>query len=114
MLLVPLVLCYLAVVIFEIVAFWKVYTKAGQPGWAVLIPIYNYYVFLKIAGKPGWWLLLMLIPLVNLIIAIIVVLEVAKAFGKGTGFGLGMIFLGPIFYPILGYGSATYQGAVAK
>jgi len=108
MFLAPLFLGYLAFIVFEIVAFWKVYAKAGQPGWAVLIPIYNVYVLLKIAGKPGWWLLLFLIPLVNLIIAILVAIEVAKAFGHGAGFGLGLAFLGFIFYPILGFGSSTY------
>ena len=108
-----LFLCYLAVIVFFIAALWKVFTKAGQPGWAAIVPIYNAYILLKIAGKPGWWLLLFLIPLVNLIIAILVAIEVAKAFGKGTGFGLGLAFLGFIFYPILGYGSATYQGKSA-
>jgi hypothetical protein len=99
----------IALVIFMIASFWKVYAKAGQPGWAAIIPIYNVYVLLKIAGRPGWWLLLFLIPLVNLAIAIIVGIDVAKAFGKGAGFGLGLALLAVIFYPILGFGRATYQ-----
>ena len=103
-----LILGYCAFVIFEIAAFWKVFSKAGQPGWACLIPIYNAYIMLKVAGKPGWWLLLFLIPLVNLVIAIIVAIEIAKAFGHGAGFGLGLAFLGFIFYPILGFGSSSY------
>ncbi len=94
---------------FILVALWKVYEKAGKPGWAALIPFYNAYVLLKIAGRPGWWLLLILVPLVNLVITIIVALDVAKAFGKGTGFGIGLFFLSFIFYPILGFGSATYR-----
>jgi hypothetical protein len=73
----------------------------------------NVYTLLKIAGRPGWWLLLLLIPLVNLIIGILLALDLAKSFGKGAGFGLGLAFLGPIFYPILGYGSATYKGPAA-
>ena len=89
---------------------WKVFTKAGHPGWACLIPIYNTYILIKIAGKPGWWLILLFIPLVNLIISIILQIAVAKAFGKGVGFALGLIFLAFIFYPILGYGSAQYKG----
>jgi len=104
----------LAIFILVIVGVWKVFTKAGRPGWASLIPIYNLYVLLKIAGKPGWWILLFLIPLVNVVMMIIVAIEVAKVFGKGTGFGLGLAFLGFIFYPILGFGDATYQGAPAK
>lgn len=99
-----------ALIVFLIVAEWKVYTKAGQPGWAVLIPIYNFYVLLKIVGKPGWWLLLMLVPLVNIVIAIYVIHLLSKSFGQGTGFTFGLIFLSFIFYPILGYGGAKYVG----
>ena len=109
-----ILLCELAIVVLIIAGIWKVFSKAGQPGWAAIIPIYNAYILLKIAGKPGWWLLLLFIPLVNLVIGILVAIEVAKAFGKGTGFGLGLVFLGFIFYPILGFGSATYQGAPAS
>ena len=83
--------------------------SAGEPGWAAIIPIYNFIVLLKIAGKPVWWFILMLIPFVNFIVAIIAALAVAKNFGKGTGFGLGLAFLAPIFYPILAFGDARYQ-----
>jgi hypothetical protein len=99
---------WLAIIVFMIVALWKVFTKAGQPGWGVLIPIYNVYLLCKIAGKPGWWVLLMLIPLVNIVIAIMVAIGVAANFGKGAGFGIGLAFLGFIFYPILAFGDATY------
>jgi hypothetical protein len=101
----------LAVIVLMIAALWKVFSKAGQPGWAAIIPIYNVYVLLKIAGKPGWWLILFFIPIVNLVIAIITTVAVAGAFGKGVGFAIGMILLPIIFYPILGFGSAQYQGA---
>ena len=107
-------LLFLAVIVFLIAAFWKVFTKAGHPGWAALIPIYNVYILLKIAGRPGWWLLLFLIPIVSIVIAIIVAIDIAKAFGKGTGFGVGLAFLSPIFYPILGFGDASYQGPQVK
>jgi hypothetical protein len=100
----------LVVGLLLIVSMWKVFSKAGQPGWAAIIPIYNIYVLCKVAGRPGWWLLLMLIPLVNFIIAIIICIDIAKNFGKGTGFGLGLAFLGIIFWPILAFGSAQYQG----
>ncbi len=106
-----IVLVYLAIVVLVIAGFWKVFTKAGRPGWAAIVPIYNIYILLKIAGKPGWWLVLFFIPIVSIVIAILVSIEVAKAFGKGTGFGLGLAFLGFIFYPILGFGDAKYQSA---
>ena len=96
-----------------IVAMWKVFTKAGQPGWASIIPIYNIYIWCKIVGRPGWWVILMLIPFVNFIILIILSIDMAKSFGKGVGFGLGLAFLGFIFLPILGFGSAQYQGPSA-
>jgi uncharacterized membrane protein YhaH (DUF805 family) len=103
----------LAILVFLIAAMWKVFTKAGKAGWLILIPIVNVYQLLKIAGRPGWWLILFIIPLVNLIISILVSMDIAKSFGKGAGFGLGLAFLGPIFYPILGFGSATYKGPAA-
>ena len=93
-----------------IVAMWKVFTKAGQPGWASLIPIFNIYIWCKIVGRPGWWVILMLIPFVNLIVAIILCIDLAKSFGQGVGFGIGIILLSIIFLPILGFGSAQYQG----
>lgn len=96
-----------------IAGLWKVFTKAGEPGWAAIIPIYNLYVILKIVGRPWWWLLLMLIPIVNFIILILVYIDLAKSFGKGTGFALGLIFLSFIFMPILGFGDARYLGPAA-
>ena len=105
--------CYFAVIILLIAAMWKVFSKAGQPGWAAIIPIYNMYVMCKIAGRPGWWVILLLIPLVNFIILIILCIDISKAFGKGVGFGLGLLFLGIIFWPILGFGSAQYHGPSA-
>jgi hypothetical protein len=99
---------YFAIAIFLIFAIWKIFEKAGLPGWGAIIPIYNAYLLLKIAKRPGWWLLLYLIPFVNLIIIIIVTFDIAKNFGKSTGFGLGLLLLGIIFYPILAFGSAEY------
>jgi hypothetical protein len=100
----------LAFVVLMIAGMWKVFTKAGKPGWAAIVPIYNVIVLLQIAGKPIWWIILYLIPIVNLVIAILVTVEIAKRFGKGTGFAIGMVFLPFIFYPILGFGDAQYQG----
>ena len=99
-----------AIIVAIIAGFWKVFTKAGKPGWAAIIPIYNIIVLLEIAGKPLWWILLFLIPIVNLIMAILVGIAVARNFGKSDGFGIGLALLSFIFYPILGFGSAQYQG----
>ena len=98
-----------AVMVFMIMSMWKLFVKAGQPGWAALIPIYNAYILFKMADKPGWWLLLLLIPFVNIVIIFIVWHEISKAFGKDVGFTLGLVFLGIIFLPILAFGSATYR-----
>lgn len=103
----------LALVVLIFAGFWKTFEKAGKPGWGSLVPIYNAVLLLEIAGKPIWWFILFFIPFVNLIVAILVSIEVAKNFGKGTGFGLGLAFLGFIFYPILGFGDAKYQGRAA-
>jgi hypothetical protein len=97
-----------------IAAMWKVFTKAGKPGWAAIVPIYNIIVLLSIAGKPAWWIILLFIPIVNLVISILMYVALAEKFGKGGGFAMGLVFLGIIFFPILGFGGAQYQGAVAK
>lgn len=99
-----------AFVIFIIAAMWKVFEKAGQPGWAAIIPIYNIYIMTKIGGKPGIWTLLCLIPIVNYVFMIWLTNMISKSFGKDEGFTAGMIFLGFIFWPILGFGSAKYLG----
>ena len=103
----------LAIFIVIIASLWQVFTKAGEPGWAAIVPIYNVIVLLRIAGRPLWWFILMLIPIVSIVIAIIVAIDIAKAFGKGTGFAIGMILLPFVFYPILGFGDAQYGGRKA-
>ena len=101
----------LVVVVVVVVAMWKVFTKAGKPGWAVIIPFYNAYTLLKIVGRPGWWLVLMFIPLVNIVIGIIVMVDLAKSFGKGGLFAFfGLIVFSVIGYCILGLGKARYVG----
>jgi len=108
-LIVPLI--GLAIIAAVIAGVWKVFTKAGKPGWGALIPIYNVVLLLEIAKRPTWWLLLLFVPLVNLVVAVIVSVDIAKRFGKGTGFGLGLAFLGFVFYPVLGFSDARYQRA---
>ena len=102
------VLMYLAVAILWIAGIWKTYEKAGKPGWAAIVPIYNLVVILEIVRKPLWWILLLLIPIANIVVLIIIYIELAKCFGKGTGFGLGLTFLGFIFFPLLGFGEDRY------
>ena len=107
------IIIWLAVVILMIAALWKVFEKAGEPGWAAIVPIYNLIVLLKIAGRPLWWIILFIIPFVNFIIGIVVAFDIAKRFGKGAGFALGLVFLPFIFYPVLAWGDASYHPAPA-
>jgi hypothetical protein len=106
-----LTLVYLAIYIVEVVGMWRAFEKAGKPGWAAIIPFYNFYIMCKIGGRPGWWWVLLLIPLVNIVIWFIVSIDAAKAFGKTAGFGVGLALLGFIFWPILGFGDARYVGS---
>ncbi len=107
---VVLVIIYLAFIVLMLVSYWKIFTKAGKPGWAILIPIYNIIVLLEIVGKPWWFVLLMLIPLVNIVIGVWMVNLLSLSYGKDVGFTIGLILLGPIFVPILGLGKAEYKG----
>jgi len=99
----------LVLVVLMLAGLWKIFTKAGKPGWAAIVPIYNAIVMLEIAGRPVWWILLLLIPCVNFVVAIMVAIDLAKNFGKGTGYGLGLAFLPFIFYPLLGFSDAKYR-----
>jgi uncharacterized membrane protein YhaH (DUF805 family) len=97
-----------------LVAQWRVYTKAGVPGWACLIPVYNLVKLLHITGRSGWWILGFGIPLLNFFVLIRMVFDLAKAFGRGVGFGFGLLLLSPVFIPILGFGKAHYVGRGAS
>ena len=99
----------LIVLVIYIVSFWKIFNKAGEAGWKGVIPIYNMFVLIKIAGKPWWWFLLLLVPVVNIVIGILLSIALAKRFDQGVLFGLGLAFLGFIFYPVLAFGKATYR-----
>ena len=104
---------YLAIVVIVIAGMWKTFEKAGQPGWGCIIPIYNIYLMTKIAAKPAWWVIMFFIPLVNIVFAIMLYNEIAKKFGQGIGFTIGLILLPFVFFPILGFGDYTYQNEVA-
>jgi hypothetical protein len=103
----------LLVAVLCIAGIWKVFTKAGEPGWAAIIPIYNLIVMVKIAGKPTWWVVLYFIPLVSIVPAFVIPIGIAQRFGKSTGFGIGMALLPFIFYPMLGFGDATAGAPLA-
>lgn len=104
---------WLAFIVAMIASGWKIFTKAKLPGWGILVPIYNVYLQFKLAGHPNWawWLLL---PPVAAILLIVANFKIAKKFGKGTGFALGLWFLPIIFYPILAWGDAQYQEELSE
>jgi hypothetical protein len=110
---------FLVPVLLQIAGMWKVFTKAGKPGWAAIIPIYNLYVMLDIGDNDWWWLLVLLVPVVQLYASYKIVAGVARSFDRGIGFALGLLFLGFVFFPLLGFGDYRYsppnrgQGAVA-
>lgn len=106
----PMIIFGSVVGLFMIICQWKIIEKAGKPGWAAIIPIYNIIVMFQIAGKPEWWIILLIVPLVNVAIGIMTIIALAEKFGQGAGFGVGMILLPIIFYPILAFGDAKYQG----
>jgi ABC-type sulfate transport system permease subunit len=105
-LLIPMLIVW----VISVVGMWRVYEKAGKPGWASIIPIYNVIVMLEIVGKPMLWLLLLLIPCVNIVVGIWMINLLSKSYGQSEGFTIGLIFLPFIFYPVLGFGNYRYLG----
>jgi hypothetical protein len=99
----------LALTIVVFAGLWKTFEKAGEPGWAAIIPIYNLYVLVKISGNAWWWLILLFIPVVNFFATAKVSINVAGKFDRGVLFGLGLMFLSFIFYPVLGFGGYQYR-----
>ena len=104
-------ICLAAFVIPTIAGMWKAFEKAGQPGWASIIPIYNIVVILQIAGKPVWFLVLFFVPVVSVIAPFIVYIPFVERYGKGAGFGILCVFLPFIGFPMLGFGDAQYTPA---
>ena len=100
----------LIIAVVLIIAQWKIFTKAGKPGWHSIIPFLNMYDLFTICGWNGWFFLLLMVPIVNIYFSIAMWFRLAKAFGKGIGFGVGLLFFGPIFELILGFGSAQDVG----
>ena len=92
---------------------WKAFEKMGRKGWEGIVPFYNLYILLQIVGKPVWWIVLFFIPIVNIVVGVLLCIEVAKGFGKGTGFAIGLALLGFVFWPILGFGERAGRACQA-
>lgn len=110
-------LVFVVIGIVTLIGMWKVFAKAGQPGWAVLIPVYNFIILLRIAGLPWYWVftpLIVLIPILGAIAYLVWVVwvhhRISTNFGQGVGFTIGLTLLGPIFWLILGFGDSKYIG----
>jgi hypothetical protein len=100
---------FIGLAVFVIASIWKVYDKAGEPGWSVLIPIYGQIVMARIGGKSAWWVLALFLPGIGIIAAVVLAVGVAERFEKTALFGLGLAFLPFLFYPMLAYGDAEAQ-----
>lgn len=107
--LIPFIIMY----VLMVVSLWKTFEKAGKPGWAAIIPVYNTLIMIEIVGKPTIWLLWCLIPCVNIVFSVWLINLMSKSYGQSEGFTIGLLFLPFIFWPILGLGSAKYIGPSA-
>jgi len=105
----PLLLM-LAVILITVVSCWRMFAKAGKPGWASIVPVYNMVVWLQISGKPVWWIALCFIPFVNVVVSVLCGFALARNFGRGKAFGLGLVVLPWIFFPVLAFGDDVYLG----
>lgn len=105
------VIC-VGIAVFMIATMWKIFQKAGKPGWASIVPVYNSIVLLEIVGKPIWWIIMFFIPLVNIVFAVWATNMLSKSFGKSEGYTIGLLFLGIVFFPMLAFGDAKYIGPV--
>lgn len=101
-------LIYIGIIVLMIASMWKVFTKANQPGWAAIVPIYNLIIMVEIAKKPTWWVAMFFVPFANIVFAIMTLNGISKNFGKDEGFTVGLFLLGVIFWPILAFGNARY------
>ncbi|MDR2928348.1 MAG: DUF5684 domain-containing protein [Cytophagaceae bacterium] len=96
--------------VYMIASVWRIYSKANQPGWAAIIPIYQVIILLRIVERPWWWIFLFCIPIANIVFVVIVVHRLSKSFGRGVGFTLGLLFLPFIFFPLLAFGDFLFKG----
>jgi hypothetical protein len=108
----PLALIIFAIglFVFLMASLWSVFEKAGKPGWAAIVPIYNLLVLLDLTGRPRWWFFMFIIPIANLVFLIMMYNSLSRSFGKDEGFTVGLVLLNIVFIPILAFGDATYIG----
>lgn len=106
---IALSLFQLLLAVVQIAGMWMVFEKAGHAGWKAIIPIYNFYVMLQIGGNAWWWVVLIFVPIINIYALYKIHAGVARSFGRGIGFGLGLTFLGILFFPLLGFGDYQYR-----
>ena len=106
-----MILFLVALSVFFIYCWWRIFEKAGKPGWAAIVPIYNYIIAAEAAGKPGWWGIMMLIPFVNIVFGIMIYHGISTKFGQGAGFTVGLVLLNFIFVPMLAFGDYTYDNS---
>ncbi|MBU3701078.1 MAG: signal peptidase I [Acidimicrobiia bacterium] len=112
-----IVIVAVAVGLLHIIGYWKTLSKGGEAGPMALLLIITclapiaFLPALKLVNRPAWWVVLLYIPIVNIVVLAIISIDLAKSFGKGTGFGIGLWLLPPIFYMILGFGSSSYRGS---
>jgi hypothetical protein len=109
-----MVVFYLILTVLMVASYWKLFVKGGKPGWASIVPLYNVVVFLQMVNRPVWWIVLLFIPIVNLIVAIVLVNDLAASFGKGVGWTILLLFLGIVFVPVLAFGNDRYVGRPAR
>jgi hypothetical protein len=108
-----MIVIYIAVIVLSIAGMWKTFEKAGQPGWAAIIPFYNWWIWIKIVGRESWWFILLFVPCVNFVAIVLLSLDMAKSFGKDALYGVGLFLFPVVFWPVLGFGSAEYRGPAA-
>ena len=113
-----MIIFILIICVISVIATWKIFVKAGKPGWAAIIPFYNTYVLFELVGMKGWYVFLAFIPFVGSIILavmnIIANVKLAKCFGKSDGFAVGLVLLNIIFLPILAFDDSTYEAPASN
>jgi len=105
-----LIVLWVIVAVVLVIANWKIFTKAGKPGWAILVPVYNIVVMIQIIDKPMWWIVMLFIPIANIVFMIKILYNLVLKFGQPGWHVVLALFVGVIYYPYLAFSKASYQG----